>query len=217
MSMSVLALLAFLPILLTIILMGWLLWPAKKSMPIAWFMTAIMALVVWRVEPIRVLASAIQGVLLSLDILIIVFGALLVLNIMQSSGAMEVINQNLQKVTADRRVQLVIIAYAFGAFIEGAAGFGTPAALAAPLLIGLGFPPLAAAVVALICNSTPVSFGAVGTPIMIGVRAGVEGLLPAEVPMAEFLVDVGYWTALIQFLPGLVGLFFTHVVGANVF
>jgi len=203
MPLSALALLAALPILLTIVLMGGFLWPAKKSMPVAWFLSGILALAVWRVEPVRVLASAMQGVLLSLDILIIVFGALLLLNIMQSSGAMGVINQGLRGVTTDRRVQLVIIAYAFGAFIEGSAGFGTPAALAAPLLIGLGFPPLAAAVVALICNSTPVSFGAVGTPIMIGVRAGVEGLLPAEVPMAEFLVDVGYWTALIQFLPGL--------------
>ena len=138
MPLSALALLAALPILLTIVLMGGFLWPAKKSMPVAWFLSGILALAVWRVEPVRVLASAMQGVLLSLDILIIVFGALLLLNIMQSSGAMGVINQGLRGVTTDRRVQLVIIAYAFGAFIEGAAGFGTPAALAAPLLIGLG-------------------------------------------------------------------------------
>ncbi|MBS3942790.1 MAG: L-lactate permease, partial [Dethiobacter sp.] len=103
MSLSALALLAFLPILLTIVLMGGFLWPAKKSMPVAWLLTATMALAVWQVEPVRVLASAMQGVLLSLDILIILFGALLVLNIMQSSGAMSVINQSLRKVTADRR------------------------------------------------------------------------------------------------------------------
>lgn len=203
MPLFVRAFLAASPILLTIVLMGWLFWPAKKSMPIAWGLAGILALAVWRVEMVRVLAAAMQGVLMSLDILIIVFGAVLVLNIMTSSGAMGVINTGLRTVTADRRVQLVIIAYVFGAFIEGAAGFGTPAALAAPLLIGLGFPPLAAAVVALVCNSTPVSFGAVGTPIMIGVRAGMEGLLPAEMPMTDYLVYVGHWVAVIHFLVGL--------------
>ena len=203
MDLFVQAFLASLPILVTIVLMGWFTWSAKKAMPIAWVLAALLAIVVWRVELVRVLASSIQGALMTLDILIIVFGAILVLNIMQSSGAMKVINKGLQGVTSDRRVQVLIIAYAFGAFIEGVAGFGTPAALAAPLLIGLGFPPLAAAVVALICNSTPVSFGAVGTPIMVGVKTAVDGLLPTEMPMADFLVYVGQWTALIHFVIGL--------------
>lgn len=197
------AFLAALPLLVTIVLIGGFLWSAQKAMPIAWALAAFLAAAVWRVELLRVLASGMQGALIALDILIILFGAVLVLNIMQSSGAMGVINKGLQGVTADRRVQVLIIAYAFGAFIEGAAGFGTPAALAAPLLIGLGFPPLAAAVVALICNSTPVSFGAVGTPIMAGLRAAVDGLLPAEMPIADFLVYVGHWSALIHFLIGL--------------
>lgn len=70
----------------------------------------------------------------------------------------------LQVSLPDARIQAVIIGFIFGAFIEGAAGFGTPAALAAPLLISVGFPPLAAAVVALIYNSVPVCYGAVGTP-----------------------------------------------------
>ena len=203
MGLFVQAFLAALPILVTIVLMGGFLWSAKRTMPIAWALAALLAAAVWRVELVRVLASGMQGALIALNILIIVFGAILVLNIMQSSGAMGVINKGLQSVTTDRRVQVLIIAYAFGAFIEGAAGFGTPAALAAPLLIGLGFPPLAAAVVALICNSTPVTFGAVGTPIMVGIKAAVDGLLPAEMPMADFLVYVGHWAALIHFVIGL--------------
>ncbi|MBT9171932.1 MAG: L-lactate permease [Syntrophomonadaceae bacterium] len=203
MGLFVQAFLAALPLLATIVLIGGFLWPAQKAMPIAWALAALLAAVVWQVDLVRVLASGMQGALIALDILVILFGAVLVLNIMQSSGAMGVINKGLQGVTADRRVQVLIIAYAFGAFIEGAAGFGTPAALAAPLLIGLGFPPLAAAVVALICNSTPVSFGAVGTPIMVGLRAAVDGLLPAEMPIADFLVYVGHWVALLHFLIGL--------------
>ena len=204
MTLFLQAFLASLPILLTILLMGGLLWSAKRTMPIAWALAGLLAAFVWRVELVRVLASGMQGALIALNILFIVFGAILVLNIMQSSGAMSVINKGLQSVTTDRRVQVLIIAYAFGAFIEGAAGFGTPAALAAPLLIGLGFPPLAAAVIALICNSTPVTFGAVGTPIMVGIKAAVDGLLPAEMPMADFLVYVGHWAALIHFVIGLI-------------
>ncbi|MBR4747016.1 MAG: L-lactate permease, partial [Desulfovibrio sp.] len=75
------------------------------------------------------------------------------------------------KVSPDRRVQAIIVGYMFGAFIEGAAGFGTPAALAAPLLLGLGFPPLCAAVVCLVFNSFPVTFGAVGTPVIAGFKS----------------------------------------------
>jgi lactate permease len=78
-------------------------------------------------------------------------------------------------ISPDRRVQAIIIAFLFGAFIEGAAGFGTPAAVAAPLLVAIGFPAMAAVMVTLIIQSTPVSFGAVGTPILIGVNAGLSG------------------------------------------
>src|SRR5690606_32245173 len=73
--------------------------------------------------------------------------------------------------------QAIIIAWTFGAFIEGASGFGTPAAIAGPLLVVLGFPPLAAVMCALIIQSTPVSFGAVGTPILVGIHDGLSGQL----------------------------------------
>jgi lactate permease len=78
-------------------------------------------------------------------------------------------------ISPDRRVQAIIIAFLFGAFIEASAGFGTPAAVAAPLLVAIGFPAMAAVMVSLIIQSTPVSFGAIGTPILIGVNAGLNG------------------------------------------
>ena len=81
---------------------------------------------------------------------------------------METIQCGMQGVSRDRRLQAIIIGFMFGAFIEGAAGFGTPAALAAPLLLALGFPAMAAAVVCLVFNSVPVTFGAVGTPVIVG-------------------------------------------------
>ena len=114
------------------------------------------------------MALSIQGVIIAIGVLIIVFGAILILYTLEKSGGMETIQYGMQNVSKDRRVQAIIIGFLFAAFIEGAAGFGTPAALAAPLLLGLGFPAMAAAVVCLVFNSVPVSFGAVGTPILVG-------------------------------------------------
>lgn len=109
-------------------------------------------------------AYTITGFLSAFETLVIIFGAILIMNTLKRSGAMSAINGMFKGVTKDARILAIIIGWVFGAFIEGAAGFGTPAALAAPLLISVGFPPLAAAIVALICNSTPVCYGAVGTP-----------------------------------------------------
>ena len=113
---------------------------------------------------ITIAAQTIAGFLNSIDTIVIIFGAILIMNTLKQSGGMGVINRMFTSVSDDPRIQVIIIGFMFGAFIEGAAGFGTPAALAAPLLIGLGFPPLCAAMCALIMNSTPVAYGAVGTP-----------------------------------------------------
>ena len=109
-----------------------------------------------------------QGIVTAIGVLIIVFGAILILFTLEKSGGMETIQYGMQNISRDKRVQAIIIGYMFAAFIEGAAGFGTPAALAAPLLLALGFPAMAAAIICLVFNSFPVSFGAVGTPIVMG-------------------------------------------------
>jgi lactate permease len=126
------------------------------------------------VDVVQVAAASIEGVAVGLSILWIIFGAVLLLNTLQSSGAMDSIRQGFRLVTPDRRAQVIIIAWLFGGFIEGAAGFGTPAALAAPLLVAIGFPPLAAVVMPLIADPSPVSFGAVGTPVLIGIGQGLQ-------------------------------------------
>jgi len=89
---------------------------------------------------------------------------------LKQSGAFEVINAGFSSISDDRRVQVVLLCFLMGSFIEGAAGFGTPAAIVGPLLVGLGFPPLAAVVVALTGNLLAITFGAVGTPLIIGLR-----------------------------------------------
>lgn len=186
-----LPLLASLPILLAIILMVVVMWPAKKVMPLAWLLAVIIAATAWQMPVDWIAGASIFGALSGFNILVIVFGALLLMNTLKNSGAIKTINATFNGISPDRRVQVVIIAFLFGAFIEGAAGFGTPAALAAPLMVGLGFPPLAAASVALIANSAPVSFGAVGTPII----GGVAAVLNLPLDSAE-LAGIGLWAAI---------------------
>ncbi len=220
MSIGLLAFIASLPILVIIVLMAGFMWPAKRAMPLAWGLAAILALAVWQVDFVRVIAATLEGALSAIDILIIVFGAILLLNTMRNSGAISVINNGFDGITSDRRIQVLIIGWMFVSFIEGAAGFGTPAALAAPLLMGLGFPPLAAVMSALIFNSTSVTFGAVGAPVIVGTGAAVSGMLPEGMVMREFLVEVGVWSAVFHgiggsFLPLLVVAMLTRFYGKN--
>ena len=158
------ALIAFIPIIVTVVLMVAFNWPAKWALPLAWILACVIAFAVWKMNIHDMAAYTITGFLSAFETLVIIFGAILIMNTLKRSGAMSAINGMFKGVTKDARILAIIIGWVFGAFIEGAAGFGTPAALAAPLLISVGFPPLAAAIVALICNSTPVCYGAVGTP-----------------------------------------------------
>lgn len=174
MSPSILALLAFVPILLaTVLLVGFRV-PAKKAMPLAFIATAIVAFLVWNNTPTYILASGIQGLFITFDILYIIFGAIVLLNLLKYSTAIHTIREGFVNITEDRRIQVVIITWLFGSFIEGAAGFGTPAAIVAPLLVGLGFPAFCAVMLGMMVQSTAVTFGAVGTPILVGVSGGIQ-------------------------------------------
>src|SRR5579885_3628104 len=96
----------------------------------------------------------------------IVLCAIFVYDITVETGNFDIVRQTVAGLAADRRIQTLLIAFCFGAFIEGAAGFGTPVAISAAMLIGLGFKPLPAAGLSLIGNTAPVAFGALGTPIL---------------------------------------------------
>lgn len=182
-NLALLSLLALAPILTIGVLLVGFRWPAKWAMPVGYVVVVIIGLSVWNLSMASIVASTIQGLIIALAILYIVFGALLLLATLSESGAVDTIRNAFTDISPDRRVQVIIIAFLFGSFIEGAAGFGTPAAVAAPLLLALGFPAMAAVMSGLIIQSTPVSFGAVGTPLLVGVRGGLEGGGPVE----EFL------------------------------
>ena len=180
MNDGLLAVLAFAPILSAgVLLIGFKI-PAKVVMPIVLVITIIISSFVWGVSGSRVLASSLQGLIITLGILWIIFGAIMLLNTLKYSGAITTIREGFSNITDDRRVQVILIAWLFGCFIEGASGFGTPAAVAAPLMVALGFPALAAVVFGMMIQSTPVSFGAVGTPLIVGVQGGLDKALITE-------------------------------------
>jgi lactate permease len=166
---------AALPIAVALILLVGLRWKAARAMPVCAAVAVAAALLVWRVPPIRTGAAVIEAGWITASILYIVLGALLLLAVMKRAGALAAVEGYFAAVSPDRRIQAIIVAWLLGSFIEGAAGFGTPAAITAPLLVGLGFRPIAAVVVALIGDSTAVTYGAVGTPITVGLTEGLAG------------------------------------------
>ena len=174
MSLTTLAFLALLPILVAgVMLVGFRL-PARVAMPVAFVLTAIIAYAIWGLTIVTLIASCIQSLFITFDILYIIFAAILLLNLLKNSGAIQTIRVGFADISPDRRVQVVIIVWLFGSFIEGASGFGTPAAIVAPLLLALGFPALTAVMLGMMVQSTAVTFGAVGTPVLVGIRGGLQ-------------------------------------------
>lgn len=202
------ALLALLPIALGGILLVGFRVPARHAMPAAYIAAALVAVFAWDMSTSRVAAASIQGLFLTFDLLFIIFGAILLLHTLERSGGVAAIRRSFNGISDDRRVQVVIVAWLFGSFIEGAAGFGTPAAVAAPLLVALGFPAAAAVMLGMMIQSTAVTFGAVGTPVLVGVQGGLGGeafataLAGADLTMLDYLRAV---TAKVVVLHGIAG------------
>jgi len=131
----------------------------------------ILAVLVYQMPLKLALASALHGALYGLfPICWIIIGAVFLFNVTVKSGHFEIIKNFMASITPDRRLQALLIAFSFGAFLEGAAGFGAPVAISAAMLVGLGFNPLYAAGLCLIANTAPVAFGSVGTPIIMASR-----------------------------------------------
>ncbi|MBR2311092.1 MAG: L-lactate permease [Oscillospiraceae bacterium] len=185
------ALLAFIPIVFCVVVMAIFNWPAKYAMPATWLMVVLLGFFAWGMDFLSVAAYSLAGLFSSIEVLIIIFGAILVMNTLKLSGGMSAIGNGFRSVSPDARVQAIIIGFLFVSFIEGAAGFGTPAALAAPLMISLGFPPVAAVAVALICDSTCVAFGAIGTPVVQSIAC-----LGSQVATTEYVSGLSAWTAI---------------------
>lgn len=167
-SLAISALVASFPVVLLLVLLAVFHWRAHWA-ALAGLASALITAVVFFGMPVHLaLNSAAFGALYGLfPIGWIVVTAIFVYEITVATGQFEVLRGRIARLASDRRLQVLMIAFSFGAFIEGAAGFGTPVAISAAMLIGLGFRPLPAAGLALIGNTAPVAFGALGTPVVM--------------------------------------------------
>ncbi len=221
MTQNIQALLAILPIIVAGIMLVVFRVPARIAMPLVFVITALVAGKAWKMSLTNMIASSIQGLFITFNILFIIFAAILLLNTLKHSGALHVIRQGFSNLSSDRRVQLIIICWLFGSFIEGASGFGTPAAIVAPLLVALGFPAMTAVMLGMMVQSTAVTFGAVGTPILIGVRGGLEdAALPAIGNMDVYIQQVTVYAALLHaivgtLMPTIMIMMMTRFFGGN--
>lgn len=175
-------LLAALPIVVLLGLLGLRGWPAPRAAAAGLIAALAVAIGVYRMPATMAGAAALYGACFGLlPIGWIVLAAVFLYNLTVAAGRFEIVKASVASLSVDRRIQAILIAFCFGAFIEGAAGFGTPVAISAALMIGAGFSPLYAAGLALLANTAPVAFGALGTPITTLARVtGIdEGLLSA--------------------------------------
>ena len=157
----------------------------------------ILAVAVWGMPFGTALGALSYGAAFGLfPIIWIVITAVWVYNMTVESGEFEYIKESLARLTDDRRLQAIFIAFAFGSFIEGTAGFGTPVAITAAMLVGLGFRPLYAAGICLIANTAPVAFGAIGIPIIVGAQVSgipemhVSQIVGRQLPFLSILVPM---------------------------
>jgi len=157
-----------------------------KASFITFIMYVVLAIFYWGILPGFLFISLGKGFFVAFDIFIIIFGAIFFLEILKDLKVINNISYYLEHVSHDYRVQIIVIAWLFEAFLEGTAGFGTPAAIAVPLLIGLGLSPIRALIVGLLGNSTAGVFGATGTPINVG----FAGLNVASVPFYASLLNI---------------------------
>jgi lactate permease len=169
------ALVAALPILVMLVSLGLLRLPAWISGLLGLTAVAIIAATAYHMPLPLVLQAALFGAAFGLfPIAWVVFWAVVLYRLTLETGQFEIIKSSVGHLTRDRRLQALLIAFAFGAFVEGATGFGTPVAVAAAMLTGLGFSPFEAAAICLLANTAPVAFGAIGTPLVT--LAGVTSL-----------------------------------------
>jgi len=166
-----------------------LLWTAGVTL----LLVLLETLFFWQVGPSLALSSILKGTFIAFDIFVIILGAIFFLEILKSLGIMDGVSYHLESFSKDYRLQVILLAWFLENFIEGTAGFGTPAAIVAPLLIGLGLSPLTALAISLLGNSTAGAFGAAGTPIRAGFADLSGTSLPtyaAAINLVGFLVPV---------------------------
>ena len=169
------AVVASLPILTLLFLLGVLRKPAWFASLCSLAVALVIALFAYKLPPPLTLSAAADGAAFGLfPISWIVFASITLYRVTVETGKFEIIKASMGNLTTDARLQALLVAFAFGAFVEGAAGFGTPVAVAAAMMVGLGFSPFYASALCLVANTAPVAFGSIGIPVIT--LAGITGL-----------------------------------------
>lgn len=190
--------LALVPIIFLIVALSGLKMPGYIACPIALVITLLEALLIWHQAPIEVATGALEGFAMAIwPICLVIVAAVFTYNLVVHTGRMEVIKKMLTSVSTDKRILILLIAWGFGGFMEGMAGFGTAVAIPAGILCGLGFNPIFAAVVCLVANTTPVAFGSVGIPTVTA--ANVAGTDP-NLTGAYVVLQMAVMIILVPFL-----------------
>lgn len=197
-SMPISTLIGALPVVVMLVGLGVLRWRAHFAAAAGLLAALCVATLAYSMPTSLAANAALLGALTGLlPIGWIVLNIIFLHRLTERHGSLQVLQDSIGGITADRRLQLLLIAFAFGAFFEGAAGFGTPVAVTAAMLIGLGFSPLAASGLSLIANTAPVAFGALGTPILTLAKvhgydvAAVSAMVGRQLPF--FSVLVPFW------------------------
>ncbi len=174
-NIYLLFLIALVPVAWLMISLGVLKIPAHKACPLGLLITLFLSIIVWNMNFTSAILAAIEGVALGIwPIMIVIIAAIFTYNLALYTKSMDVMKSMLSSITTDKRIQVLILAWGFGGFLEAVAGYGTAVAIPASILISLGFDPIFAAVICLIANTVPTAFGAVGIPV--STLANVTGL-----------------------------------------
>lgn len=166
MNEYVLFLIALVPIVWLIVSLGVLKLPAHKTCLFTAFLSLLIAIIFWKMPVIDGITASIEGMTIALwPILLVIVAALFTYNLACETKTMDVMKTMLSSITTDNRIQVLILAWGFGGFLEAVAGYGTAVAIPASILASIGFNPIFAAVICLISNTVPTAFGAIGIPV----------------------------------------------------
>lgn len=183
-----------LPIIVLLSLLLVARWSVLRSSVVAWLVALSIAIFAWQTMVGALMVGMVRATVLAVEISLIITGALIFLRMVERFGLMQQMEGWLSDQSADSRVQLILLSWFFGSFLEGTAGFGIPAMIVAPLLASIGYRPVVAIVTALVANTTAVAFGAVGTPIVVGM-SGYGQVLQQEISVMTAVLAglVGLW------------------------
>ena len=207
---------AMIPVLWLIVSLGVLKMPSHKTCSFTVILTLAIAIICWRMKFIDGITATVEGMAIALwPILLVIVAALFTYNLAVETKTMDVIKKMLSSITTDKRIQVLILAWGFGGFLEAVAGYGTAVAIPASILASLGFNPLFAAVICLLANTVPTAFGALGIPVTtLATVTGLEVVhlsYVTSIQLAGFIVLIPFLLVIlteksIKALKGVVGI-----------